>query len=52
MSLADTRIQDPVLTQLAQGYYNAELAGESLFPAVEIYKEGGAHSSIRALGVP
>ena len=41
MSLADTRIQDPVLTQLAQGYYNAELAGESLFPAVEIYKEGG-----------
>lgn len=41
MSLADKRIQDPVLTQLAQGYYNAELVGDFLFPIVEIPKEGG-----------
>lgn len=41
MSLADKRIQDPVLTQLAQGYHNAELVGDFLFPVVEIPKEGG-----------
>ncbi|HDR1828061.1 TPA: inorganic pyrophosphatase [Pasteurella multocida] len=41
MSLADKRIQDPVLTQLALGYHNAELVGDYLFPIVEIPKEAG-----------
>ncbi|EGT82765.1 inorganic pyrophosphatase [Haemophilus quentini] len=41
MSLADKRIQDPVLTELAQGYYNNELVAEALMPVVEIEKEAG-----------
>ena len=41
MSLADKRIQDPVLTQLALGYYNPEMVSEFLFPIVEIAKEAG-----------
>ena len=41
MSLSAQRIQDPILTELAQGYYNAELVCESLFPVVEIEKEAG-----------
>lgn len=41
MTLATQRIQDPVLTELAQGYYNAELVCETLFPVVEIEKEAG-----------
>ena len=60
MSLDDYRIQDPVLTQLSQGYHNAEFVGEYLFPAVEIPKEAGrvpqfgrlaflVHSTIREL---
>lgn len=40
-TLANKRIQDPILTQLAQGYHNAELVCESLFPVVEIEKEAG-----------
>lgn len=39
--LASLRIQDPVLTKLAQGYYNNELVCESLMPIVNIGKEGG-----------
>lgn len=39
--LAKLRVQDPVLTQLAQGYYNHELVGETLMPVVEIDKEAG-----------
>lgn len=39
--LNNKRIQDPVLTNLAQGYYNNELVCEVLFPVVEIDKEGG-----------
>ncbi|VEH68088.1 Uncharacterised protein [Rodentibacter pneumotropicus] len=41
MSLADKRIQDPVLTELAQGYHNNELVAETLMPVVEIEKEAG-----------
>ncbi|HDR1038465.1 TPA: inorganic pyrophosphatase [Pasteurella multocida] len=40
-NLQSKRIQDPILTQIAQGYYNEELVCESLFPVVEIEKEGG-----------
>ncbi|MBE2896585.1 inorganic pyrophosphatase [Pasteurellaceae bacterium HPA106] len=40
-TLSQKRIQDPVLTQLAYGYYNNELVCETLFPIVEIEKEGG-----------
>lgn len=41
MSLANKRIQDPILTELAQGYHNNELVAESLMPVVEIDKEAG-----------
>jgi Phage major capsid protein E. len=41
MTLSAQRIQDPILTELAQGYHNAELVCESLFPVVEIEKEAG-----------
>lgn len=40
-TLQNARIQDPVLTNLAQGYYNNELVCEALLPIVEIDKEGG-----------
>ncbi|EER48043.1 hypothetical bacteriophage protein [Actinobacillus minor NM305] len=40
-TLANKRIQDPVLTTLAQGYHNAEMICETLFPVVEIEKEAG-----------
>lgn len=39
--LTKLRVQDPVLTNLAQGYYNNELIGEVLMPTVEIDKEAG-----------
>lgn len=39
--LAKLRVQDPVLTELAQGYHNNELIGEVLMPTVEIDKEAG-----------
>lgn len=41
MSLADKRIQDPILTELAQGYHNSELVADSLMPVVEVEKEAG-----------
>ena len=40
-NLAALRVQDPVLTKLAQGYHNLELIGEVLRPTVEIDKEAG-----------
>ncbi|TGY49729.1 inorganic pyrophosphatase [Rodentibacter caecimuris] len=40
-NLQALRVQDPVLTKLAQGYYNLELIGETLMPTVEIDKEAG-----------
>ena len=40
-NLAALRVQDPVLTKLAQGYHNIELIGEVLMPTVEIDKEAG-----------
>ncbi|MDG6283255.1 inorganic pyrophosphatase, partial [Glaesserella parasuis] len=41
MSLANKRIQDPILTEIAQGYQNNELVAETLMPVVEIEKEAG-----------
>ena len=40
-NLSALRVQDPVLTNLAQGYHNLELIGEVLMPTVEIDKEAG-----------
>lgn len=40
-NLQKLRVQDPVLTELAQVYYNNELVGETLMPTVEIEKEAG-----------
>ncbi|QLB43543.1 inorganic pyrophosphatase [Mannheimia pernigra] len=40
-NLQKLRVQDPVLTELAQGYHNNELVGETLMPTVEIEKEAG-----------
>lgn len=40
-NLQALRVQDPVLTNLAQGYHNLELVGEVLMPTVEIDKEAG-----------
>lgn len=39
--LSNLRVVDPVLTQLAIGYANADLIAETLFPMVELEKEGG-----------
>lgn len=41
MSLANNRIVDPVLTEIARGYNNASFIGTSLFPVVVVQKEGG-----------
>ncbi|MBF0752233.1 MULTISPECIES: inorganic pyrophosphatase [unclassified Pasteurella] len=40
-NLQALRVQDPVLTNLAQGYHNLELICETLMPVVEIDKEAG-----------
>ncbi|BFU65380.1 inorganic pyrophosphatase [Rodentibacter abscessus] len=40
-NLKALRVQDPVLTELAQGYHNLELICETLMPVVEIDKEAG-----------
>jgi hypothetical protein len=40
-TLANERVVDPVLTELARGYTNAALIGTVLFPEVEVTKEGG-----------
>ncbi|MBU1678066.1 MAG: major capsid protein [Bacteroidetes bacterium] len=39
--LATLRIVDEVLTNIARGYTNASFVGTSLFPVVEVTKEGG-----------
>ncbi|KVN33302.1 hypothetical protein WJ63_04760 [Burkholderia pyrrocinia] len=39
--LSKLRIVDPVLTNLAIGYTNAEFIGQNLMPVVEVEKEGG-----------
>ncbi len=39
--LQDTRIVDPVLTELLIGYSNEEFVGTSLFPIVNVNKEAG-----------
>jgi len=39
--LSQERIVDPVLTNLAIGYTNAEFVAEVLFPTVSVDKEGG-----------
>ncbi|KVS72851.1 hypothetical protein [Burkholderia cepacia] len=39
--LSKLRIVDPVLTNLAIGYTNAEFIGQTLMPIVEVEKEGG-----------
>lgn len=40
-TLANKRIVDPVLTNLARGYSNAAFIGDNLFPLVEVEKEAG-----------
>ena len=49
MSLSAQRIQDPILTELAQGYYNAELVCEKPFPGGRKLRKRRAKS--RSLGV-
>ena len=39
--LSKQRVVDPVLTALAQGYYNGNMISEVLFPIAETQKEGG-----------
>lgn len=41
MSASQTRVIDPILTNVAQGYQNSELIGLSLFPAVPVQTTGG-----------
>jgi len=41
MTAAQSRVIDPVLTQIARGYQNAAFAGLSLFPAVPVGARGG-----------
>jgi len=37
MSVAQARVIDPILTQHARGYTNAEFAGDALFPVVTMF---------------
>ena len=39
--LDNLRVVDPVLTELARGYTNAQLISETLFPIVTVEKETG-----------
>jgi hypothetical protein len=41
MSNAGVRVIDPILTNVAQGYRNAEFVGNVLFPRVPVYASGG-----------
>nr|DAN90201.1 MAG TPA: major capsid protein [Caudoviricetes sp.] len=41
MNLQQTRVVDPVLTNVAIGYTNAEFVGNFLFPRIFVPKEGG-----------
>ena len=40
-TLSKKRVVDPVLTNLARGYSNNQYIASSLFPIVEVNKEGG-----------
>lgn len=40
-TLGQARVIDPVLSAIAQGYTNAEMAGMALFPAVPVMQRGG-----------
>lgn len=40
-TLAQRRIVDPVLTELARGYSNASFIASTVFPIVQVTKEGG-----------
>ncbi len=40
-TLAQKRVVDPVLTNLARGYTNASLIADVIFPVVEVEKEAG-----------
>lgn len=41
MSLANVRVQDPILTNVVQGYQQAEFVGTYLFPIVPVDKRSG-----------
>lgn len=41
MTPSVARVIDPVLTEVARGYQNAELVGSALFPAVSVGQRGG-----------
>lgn len=41
MSLSQARVIDPILSTVAQGYKNAELVGNLLFPYVPVGQRGG-----------
>lgn len=41
MTPSQARVIDPILTQVAQGYTNAEFVGLTLFPAVPVGQRGG-----------
>lgn len=41
MNLKQVRVVDPILTNIAIGYQNAELVGHNLFPRADVYVSGG-----------
>lgn len=41
MTLSQARVVDPVLSNVAQGYRNAEMVGAALFPFVPVAQRGG-----------
>lgn len=41
LNLSQARVIDPVLTNVAQGYTNAEFVGSRLFPRVPVMQRGG-----------
>ena len=46
--LSKQRVVDPVLTELAQGYYNGNMISEVLFPVAETQKKAAKsrHSAV------
>ena len=41
MTNAAARVIDPILTEVAQGYKNADMVGMALFPYVPVAQRGG-----------
>jgi len=41
MTTAQARVIDPVLSELARGYKNADFVGEAIFPEAKVGKRGG-----------